>query len=501
MFDSWAPYADLTTFTYHFGFHALAAVFAWLTGLTAPLAVLWTGQILNILAVLTVYLLAARISGSRWAGLIAVLIAGLLVPMPMTYLNWGRYTQLAGQAILPVAIYLAWNALEKENMDWPAYIPVWLAMGGLALAHYRVLIFGVLFFLAYLLLFTGRGTWRQNITRTFWIGLGGGVLFLPWFIQVFGGRVMQVLGAQLTTAPQSNSVWHQYNAIQFSELPFYLSVEMWVLLITSLGWAFLCRKKTTLLMGLWWGLIALAANPQWINLPGVGALSTFTVLIAAYIPAALLIGAAAGDIITPWMRETRPDKGISPSARPPASRISVGRGSLIFIVIICLGVYGTIRRQSDIDRDLGTLVTRPDLQAAAWIDATLPAASTFLVNQFFAFGDSVLVGSDAGWWLPLLSGRRTTLPPINYSWEVGPRPDYIDWVNELPRQIESKGLLSPDVKSLLQARGITHIYIGQRQGQVNYNGPRVLDPTALLADPDFNTVYHQNQVWIFEYKP
>src|SRR5579859_685764 len=52
LFNSWSPYADLQTFTYHFGFHAAAAVFHWLTGLSAPEAVLWVGQILNGLAVL-----------------------------------------------------------------------------------------------------------------------------------------------------------------------------------------------------------------------------------------------------------------------------------------------------------------------------------------------------------------------------------------------------------------------------------------------------------------
>ncbi|MFN2280805.1 MAG: hypothetical protein ACK2TZ_03005, partial [Anaerolineales bacterium] len=29
LFDSWQPYAEMTTFTYHFGFHSLVAVFHW----------------------------------------------------------------------------------------------------------------------------------------------------------------------------------------------------------------------------------------------------------------------------------------------------------------------------------------------------------------------------------------------------------------------------------------------------------------------------------------
>ena len=31
LFDDWAPYADIQSLTYHFGFHAFAASIAWLT--------------------------------------------------------------------------------------------------------------------------------------------------------------------------------------------------------------------------------------------------------------------------------------------------------------------------------------------------------------------------------------------------------------------------------------------------------------------------------------
>jgi len=50
----------------------------------------------------------------------------------------------------------------------------------------------------------------------------------------------------------------------------------------------------------------------------------------------------------------------------------------------------------------------------------------------------------------------------------------------------------------LRARGITHVYIGQRQGRVNYAGPYVLKPTELLADSRFRLVYREDRVWVFE---
>ncbi len=116
LFNSWAPYADLQSFTYHFGFHTLVAVYHWLTGFNLSQATLWTGQILNVLAVACLYPLAVRIGRSPWAGILAVLVAGLLSPMPMVYVNWGRYTQLAGQVILPIAMYLVWELLSPQGV-------------------------------------------------------------------------------------------------------------------------------------------------------------------------------------------------------------------------------------------------------------------------------------------------------------------------------------------------------------------------------------------------
>jgi hypothetical protein len=50
---------------------------------------------------------------------------------------------------------------------------------------------------------------------------------------------------------------------------------------------------------------------------------------------------------------------------------------------------------------------------------------------------------------------------------------------------------------MLHERDITHVYIGQRQGRVNYNG-QVLDAQQLLSSPNFRLAYHQDRVWIFD---
>ena len=469
LFDLWEPYAPLQTFTSHFGFHAAVAAFRWLSGFETVQAVIWIGQVLNGLAVVALYPLAVRVSGNRWAGVGAVLVAGLLSPMPMFYVNWGRYTQLAGQVILPAAVLVTWSVLEVLRRDWQLIVLGWIAMGGLALTHYRVLIFYIVFVLAWLLLALRRAAWRRALARVIWVGTGAAVLFLPWFIHTFAGRIVRNFGLQLTTAPgQLSSFARQYNAI--GDLKLYLVPVGWLLLAVAVAAGLWRRRRGVLLMSLWWFLLLIATNPDWLHLPGSGAISNFALFIAAYIPAGVLIGDLFG-----WM------------VARLGSRTWVG--ALVVLLTVGIGLGGARLRMGDARVSQHAMVTRPDLRAMAWIRENTPEDARFLINSFFA---------DGGWWLPLLAGRANTVPPLNYGTEQGPWPEYREWVNDLTRQIQGSGIDDPATLALLRERGITHIYIGQQQGRVNYAGPSVLDPAALLRSADYLLVYQQDRVWVFE---
>jgi hypothetical protein len=479
LFDSWAPYAPLQTFTYHFGFHTAVAAFHWLTGLEVVRSVIWVGQVLNGLAVLVLYPLAVRVSGNRWAGVGAILIAGLFSPMPMSYVNWGRYTQLAGQVILPAAVLVTWSAFESPRRDWRLIVLGWLAVGGLALTHYRVLIFYVVFVLAWVLLALRRTTWRRTLARVSWIGIGAALLFLPWFVHTFVGRMMREVGEQLTTVPeQMSSYSQQYNAI--GNLASYLAPFWWVVLLMAVALGLWQRRREVLSISLWWFLLLLATNPAWLGLPGSGAISNYALFIAVYIPAGVLIGNLFGQL---------------------AVRLQSRRwqyACLAMLLTSGLGLLGARMRLGDVQVSRYTMVTRPDVRAMAWIRENTTEDARFLANSFFAYDGSVLVGSDAGWWLPLMAERANTVPPLNYSIEEGLWPDYRQQVNDLARQVEGVGVDDPATLALLRERGVTHVYIGQQQGRVNYAGPIVLDPKALLRSANYEPIYHQDRVWLFK---
>jgi hypothetical protein len=418
--------------------------------------------------------------------------------MPMFYVNWGRYTQLNGQVILLSSIYLVWVTLKSENPGWRLIFLSAITLAGIALSHYRILVFVILFFLAFFLFEAERNKWISITLRIFWFGLGAGILFFPWFMHVFSGNVMRILYGLITTLPQTASAQNPpSNSI--GDLLTYLPAVIWVLLPISLGWGLWKHKKDIAILGLWWFFILLAANPQWFGIPGAGALGSFTVLIATYIPASLIIGAFAG-----WLVELTEIRYAS-SHQSTELKISswikfLSMTVLMFpaFLIMVAGLWGTHKRLGDVNLSMHALALRPDVRAAYWIKEHLPQNALFLVNSFFAFNDTVVVGSDGGWWLPLLALRQTTLPPLNYGFERGPKSEYIEWVNALTYEIQTRGINDPNVLTMLDKRNVTHVYIGQQQGKVNYNGPYWLKPGELLSSPFYRPVYHQDRVWIFE---
>lgn len=493
LFTSWMPYAELQSFTYHFGFHSLAAVFHWLTHLSLPQSILWTGQILNVLAVAAVYPLALRITKNPWAGVFAVLFAGLAFSMPMFYLNWGRYTQLAGLIVLPAFVLAAWELLDSQVFDWRLATLGWISLAGLALIHVRVLIFALVFLAAYYMLYFQPKRWLSRLLAIIGLCFGGLILALPWMINIGSGKYIPILMHQITT-PAAQLTSSETQAFAIGNIFDYLPAWAWLLLPIVIGWALWRREKGFTLICLWWFLILLAANPQWLNAPGAGVITSFAVMIAAYFPASILLGAAAG-----WVIEAIQARTMSISAARPASAWLRQNGLplALFGLVLCAGLLGAPARINDIQISQHALASRADLRAAAWIKENTPPQAGFLANAFFAYGGYAIVGSDGGWWLPLTANRRASVPPLPYASEQGIQPGYRERVNSLVQMIQDKGINDPQVLSELAARGLGYLYIGQQQGRVNSSDP-LIKLEEVLSNPKFKPIYHQDRVWIFE---
>ncbi len=476
LFDSWQPYANIDSFTYHFGLHSAIAAIHWLTGMPMPQAVIWTCQLLNGLAALALYPLAVRVTGSRWAGVWAVLLAGLLAPMPMFYTNWGRYTQLAGQVILPAAVWLTWEAAETQRRPARVLLLAGLAVAGLALTHYRVLLFYAGFVPALALVMRR----RQTLIRLLWIGGMAALLVMPWLAHTTQGYLARIVGYHATTPPSqaSSFVW-EYNTI--GPLDTFLASVWWLAMLVGLAVGLWRRERGVLLVGLWWFLLLIATNPAWLSLPGTGLITNFALFIAAYLPASLL----SAVLVVRLVRASPGHRWIAP---------------VLALALAILALWGFPQRMSDLDPTHHALVTRPDVRAATWIQEHTAAEARFLINSTSAYAGTVFLGTDGGWWLPLLAGRQNTIPPMTYGQELGPESDYRQQVNQLAQSVRQYGLDDPGVLDQLREQGVTHVYLGQQQGSVFNVDGQIIQPEQLMASDDFELVYHQDRVWIFEAK-
>ncbi|MEO6061320.1 MAG: DUF6541 family protein [Thermoflexales bacterium] len=490
LFNDWAPYADMLSLTYHVGFHSVSAALGWVTGLSGAQSVMWMGQFLNIAAVMALYPAAKKMARSAWAGIFAVALAGLVSTYPAYYVNWGRYTQLAGQVILPGLIWLIWTTIERARLEDSrrnrfALIGVMgLVWAGLGLSHYRILILGLIFGAATLV----SGTWLLKLNRRSLLTLAAGgalgaLLFAPWLLHTLEGTLTNTAAQLLTTpagqTPDSILAYNEPSSLFQAFFP-----ATWVLVLLAFLVGLWRRNAHTMSLLIWTVLMIAATNPGWLSLPGAGIISNFALAIFLYVPFCLVAAVACADVLEILARRTLKTIGIATRA-------------LAALAILVASGVGLVARSQEVRPDSFALYLRPDARAAAWIAKNTVATARFLVDSFSAYRGDLIAGSDGGWWLPLTARRATTQPPLNYSQERLDGPSRIEWINALPIALRAEGLSAANI-ARLRERGITHIFVGQARGRVGAPAGPMLDPAALLADPRLRLVYRQDRVLIFE---
>lgn len=473
--SDYLPYIPLISYTYHFGFHTQAALLIWASGIDAPTSVLYVGQALNALTVLAGYYLSAGLfypaRWAKWAGLVSAMVTGLVSTMPAFYANWGRYTQLAGQAILPFAMVALVAAINPSSpisgegrggglrQRWPLIITNIILIVGLFLSHYRVLIFYTAWVVVVLLwrltiaapgakaaLVEGTGSpplaamqhgfdpeqivqGERSQPRTggsivaslvtmLIIGLGALLVALPWLLNLyhnyFGGlvdRLKNVTDDYLAT-------YNTGSALAELGWPLQLLAALGIVLALALSLAAWKRAAlrrlhlSALAVGLWAGLLYVVANPRQFHLPGAGAVNNFAVGIMLYIPAALLIGYLVG-----WL--------LNLLGNLAPLRVAGGRARAalaVAYVVACIALAFApptdtqgqgmfTAKQPD---SYSVLVKPADLTAIRWLGQHSVTNDKVLIAAVPAreFAGKAVVGIDGGTWVPTLAKRQVSAPAL-----------------------------------------------------------------------------------------
>ena len=146
------------------------------------------------------------------------------------------------------------------------------------------------------------------------------------------------------------------------------------------------------------------------------------------------------------------------------------------------------------------MITHSDLKASQWIKENTAPDAIFHINGFFAFANSVVAGSDAGWWLWLTANREATAPPMIYGHESGLDSTYRDTVNARYRHLLKAYEENVDaLATAMRQENVDYVYIGAQQGRIDSYPLRLrLDPTPFRQSPAFETVYSDDLTWIFK---
>ena len=487
------PYFPIPLQMYHLGLYALSATVEWLAQVPPHTALLWTAQALNGLCGLGVYLLLYEPVGPLGA-LAGAATVGLLSHQPAFYVNWGRFTQIAAQTILFIALFVTvdtikvWPRLWSQARGQSLWRVLFSAMLGASvfLLHFRVAAFYILLLAPTLLVVL----WRRKDGSQFRSMLASmiviGVISLTLISPVLWPALQAYLHPYLAPAtPQAAKILldktqqGELTQIHFSspwstipDLAAHSWLLAWVAIATLFG--LIRRNRWVWLSVVWLGLLFLLGN---LYLLGIGVLDVTNlgaILIMWYLPFGLIVGAATAEFVNLWKTSWRPLATWAVAAT---------------LLVACLPA--AYLRVTDIE-PYRYFVTAPDVAAMDWIKANVPENARFAVNS--AFWSPIFPhGTDAGYWIPYFTGRQTTagsmlspLAPAGHLVEVVK-------LSRLVKQLET----DPSVTAQLLAAGVGYIYIGKRG---NFAGPG-LNAGALSQAANLVSIYRKGGVSIFKILP
>jgi hypothetical protein len=468
---------------YHLGLYSLTATTQWLAQVPAHTALLWTAQALNGLCGLGVYLVLDRKVG-RLGAVVGAAVVGLWSHQPAWYVNWGRFTQLSSQTILLIAWLVTWEAIASWSLSWQEHrIQIlWntafaaLLTSVVFLLHFRVAVF----YLPLLAMSVVWELWKARKKGVFpsvflgitLIGVLALILITPTLWKAMRVHISTSLEyAQMDLAPDEiSAAVEQFFKYEWSSVPL-LVAQPWLLWIACFGAVIGLWKLNKLVIASFVWIVVLYSlgnsyvwGISFLNFTNLGA-----VLIMLYLPIGLIVGS---------MMETL-------ALYNQRWRDYYTQGIIALTLVI--GFTTSHIRATDIDLSR-YFITSADIEAMQWIKDNTPEDALFAVNTHFWLSQAPH-GTDAGYWIPYFTGRRTTagVMLLNLASQ--------EYKSKIVSMSQSVMRLENDDRALsgLQAQGVDYIYIGQR-GDFFGSG---LKPEQLKQIQELELLYQNADVAIF----
>jgi len=467
--SDYGPYAPVVSFSYHFGYHSFIAAISWLSGISARLLVVISTAVLMGLASLAGGALVLYLTNNALLGLLSEAIIGIIYVFPAYSLLWGRYTQLMGTLMLMIFIMglIYWKEQEKFSFKFASVLVVLTI--GLLFSHYRIAFVGAVFAVLYLLLQEKPlSNIKTHIGKWAAVPLGAIMLSAPWIIQLLINRKkgFETIGVQTNDS---------FFSLADRLGPFFkIEIQTWLLIGISVVFillGFYRRNKIILVVFYWLLALFFISQPMVFG----HTVDPVTLIISLYVPIIILTG--SGLSIIAGLITKRSGKFIM---------------KIAIVLLVMAGIILGIRRWETIDFPTKTFVTVDDLEAAEWIKNNTEPDALFLINTYqFPINEHLMIGLDAGYWLPVLAERQTVAPPMVYLVE---KMSYYHAENDpIKYHLINNAISSPGSAEALRESGVDYIYLGAKGGIIKLESVKTSD--------DFEHIFQLNDVNIFRVLP
>jgi hypothetical protein len=490
----WLPYLPVPMY-YHFGFHVLAAAFAFWSQMQPAQAVLIFGQVINAMVALSVY----RLAKAAWGSWVSAALAGLLTAfafhMPAYYLSWGRYTMLAGMVVLPLAM-AAILEVRRDPGDKAAWARAALYSGAVCFCEYLNL--GLL--LVFLLVVAGAEALRALRARSlrviawqpFVASALGAVITSPWLAWVWNythGMFSVQVPNPFSSSSDAAGMWEYIVFLTGPERSHILLVLAGVGILVAL------MHGRARLLAVWALLLGFLATPYG---PRFQPFRPDLVAIILFLPGSLMLadllvwlGERAESLLTVVRsrivkRPAETQIADGPVGEAPLPSIRRPWAALLIPCLIGVGlsVWG-IWETRDIVNPVTVLAQPADLPAIDWVSQNTPPDARFFINSAQWFSNSYR-GVDGGYWLMTLTGRFAVVPPAAYGWGS---PDDARRFNEWAKRASEIKACDEAFWSLVEDADLNYAYIREGTGS--------LQPNALANCQGVKKVYDSQGVVIY----
>jgi len=480
------PYDNTLLDHYHLGLYALTAPLKLLAGLRSDQALLWMCQVLNGISGLGSFLMLDKFA-SRKSAIAGLAFVGLFSVFPSYYVNWGRFTQLAGQVILLPTAVMYWEYIKSlgekgvpskgRKIDWQAIIYLAFCAGSVCLLHFRVAAF--LFPLLLIIFFIELSS-LQHSQKLGWTIFFHSVLIVVLVIAIVLPALIPGVEAYWNARVSQYETESYFSSGKLSDNWYYskgdtktkqlLDNSRWLYLICVVGiiaGIFKPELRQVSLTIMFWSLFFAAYTYAYLtNIPLLAIMNRTAVWLALYIPMSIGMG-----LIVLVFEKLLPGNG---------------KYSWFPIVIILIASLLSINSRLKDYWAEQEFMTNADLNAMQWIRENTPQDAVFGTNTGF-LGYTKPFGTDAGYWIPYYAEREATTLTL-----LSSLTDTQESEDVMRAHAVYEVYMTPSAVSDLCLYDIDYLYFGAKPalGQNSFN------INEILNQPGTRLVYQQNDVQI-----